>query len=71
METNSEQTKNPYREKRRPKECPICGSRKIISYEGEFFCGECDWDSDDIYARICVLANPRGNMPQGQIHHSA
>jgi hypothetical protein len=44
---------------RRPRECPDCGSRRIVRVDDEFFCTDCDWDSVDIYARISVLANPR------------
>ncbi|MCX6125326.1 MAG: hypothetical protein NTV34_11365 [Proteobacteria bacterium] len=48
--------------KQRPRSCPECGSKNVESVGGEFFCAECDWDGVDIYARICVLGNPREHI---------
>lgn len=50
--------------KRRPRSCPCCGSKRIVTYDDEFFCNDCDWDSVDIYARISVMSNPREYLRQ-------
>jgi len=47
------------RHNKRPHACPCCGSKRIVAYDDEFFCNDCDWDSVDIYARISVMSNPR------------
>ncbi len=47
------------RRRQRPRRCPSCGSKNLENVGGEYFCTECDWDGVDIYARMCVVENPR------------
>ena len=28
--------------------CPACESKELLSFEGDYFCLECDWDSLEI-----------------------
>ena len=62
MSEMADRESNSYRRKQRPRRCPDCGSKILESVGGEYFCAECDWDGVDIYARICVLENPREHL---------
>lgn len=53
-----ERSKCP-RRRQRPRRCPNCGSKSLENVGGEYFCPDCDWDGVDIYARMCVVDNPR------------
>lgn len=49
--------KNKSRRNKQSRCCPICSSTRLENVGGEYFCRECDWDSVDIYARICANEN--------------
>ena len=44
-------------------DCPHCGSKKLVEFDGEFFCEECEWDSDDLFARVKSILD-HGYVPQ-------
>jgi hypothetical protein len=60
MSEMADRERNKYhRRKQRPRRCPSCGSKNLENVGGEYFCAECDWDGVDLYARMCVVDDPR------------